>query len=99
MKKFCVSLREHAIKFINFKKQKVKLLRKSSRNNMKMQKAFIFVKKNLKINPAVFHGGTNYNYHFIKKELAEEFKKQFTCLGEVNRNQMHHIYNSNRKRS
>ena len=99
MKKFCVSLREHAINFINFKKKKVKLLRKSSRNNMKMQKAVIFVKKNLKINPIVFHGGTNYNYHFIKKELAEEFKKQFTCLGEVNRNQMHHIYNSNRKRS
>ena len=27
----------------------------------------------------VFH---NYDYHFIIKELAEEFKKQFTCLGE-----------------
>ena len=25
---------------------------------------------------------TNYDYHFIIKELAEEFKKQFTCLGE-----------------
>ena len=22
------------------------------------------------------------NYHFITKELVEEFKKQFTCLGE-----------------
>ena len=30
----------------------------------------------------VFHNGSNYDYHFIKKELAEEFKKQFTCLGE-----------------
>ena len=64
-----------------------------------MQKAVIFVKKNLKINSTAFYSGTNYNYHFIKKELAEEFKKQFTCLGEVNRNQMHNIYNSNRKRS
>ena len=26
--------------------------------------------------------GSNYDYHFIIKELAEEFKKQFTCLGE-----------------
>ena len=90
MKKFCKPLREHAIKLINFKKKKVKLLRKSSRNNVKMQKSVIFVKKILKRNPTV-------NYHFIMKELAEEFKKQFTSLGEVNRNQMHNIYNSNRK--
>ena len=32
--------------------------------------------------PIVFHNGCNYDYHFIIKELAEEFKKQFTCLGE-----------------
>ena len=32
--------------------------------------------------PMVFHNGSNYDYHFIIKELAEEFKKQFTCLGE-----------------
>ena len=30
----------------------------------------------------VFHNGSNYDYHFIIKELAEEFKKQFTCLLE-----------------
>ena len=30
----------------------------------------------------VFHKGSNYDYHFIIKELAEAFKKQFTCLGE-----------------
>ena len=29
-----------------------------------------------------FHNGSNYDYHFIIKELVEEFKKQFTCLGE-----------------
>ena len=29
----------------------------------------------------VFHNGSNCIYHFIIKELAEEFKKQFTCLG------------------
>ena len=32
--------------------------------------------------PIVFHSGSNYNYHFIMKELAEEFKKQFICLGK-----------------
>ena len=42
---------------------------------------------NLKYNvckkiPIVFHNGSNYDYHFIMKELAEKFKKQFTCLGE-----------------
>ena len=35
-----------------------------------------------KIIPIVFHNECNYDYHFIIKELAEEFKKQFTCLGE-----------------
>ena len=32
--------------------------------------------------PIVFHNGSKYDYHFIIKELAEEFKKQLTCLGE-----------------
>ena len=32
--------------------------------------------------PVVFHNGSNYDYHFIIKELVDEFKKQFTCLGE-----------------
>ena len=27
--------------------------------------------------PIVFHNGLNYDYHFIIKELAEEFEKQF----------------------
>ena len=30
----------------------------------------------------VFHNGSNYDYHFIMKELPEKFKKQFTCPGE-----------------
>ena len=32
--------------------------------------------------PIVFHNGSNYDYHFIIKELAEEFEREFTCLGE-----------------
>ena len=36
--------------------------------------------------PRAFYNGSNYDYHFIIKELAEEFKKQFTCLGEYTEN-------------
>ena len=32
--------------------------------------------------PVKFHNGLTYDYHFIIKELAEEFKGEFTCLGE-----------------
>ena len=42
---------------------------------------------NLKFNvpneiPAVFHSGSNSDYHFIIKELGHEFEGQFECLGE-----------------
>ena len=37
------------------------------------------VSKNI---PVVFHNGSSYDYHLIIKELAEEFKKQFICLGK-----------------
>ena len=30
----------------------------------------------------VFYNGSTYDYHFIIKELAEEFKGEFECLGE-----------------
>ena len=29
-----------------------------------------------------FHNGSTYDYHFIIKELAEEFEEKFECLGE-----------------
>ena len=32
--------------------------------------------------PVVFHNGSTYDYHFIIKELVEEFKGNFECLGE-----------------
>ena len=32
--------------------------------------------------PVVFHNGSTYDYHFIIKELAEEFDGEFECLGE-----------------
>ena len=30
----------------------------------------------------VFHNGSNYDYHFIIRESAEEFTTKFTWLGE-----------------
>ena len=30
----------------------------------------------------VFHSGSNLDYHFIIKELANEFEGEFDCLGE-----------------
>ena len=32
--------------------------------------------------PVVFHNGSSYDFHFIIKELAEEFEGDFECLGE-----------------
>ena len=32
--------------------------------------------------PVVFHNGSNCDYHSIIKELANEFQRQFGCLGE-----------------
>ena len=32
--------------------------------------------------PVVFHNTSNYDYHFIIKELANRFEGQFECLGE-----------------
>ena len=30
----------------------------------------------------VLHNGSTYDYHFVIKELVEEFKKELTCLEE-----------------
>ena len=32
--------------------------------------------------PVVFQNGSDYDYHFIIIELANEFEEQFECLGE-----------------
>ena len=32
--------------------------------------------------PVVFHNGLSYDYHFIIEELANEFERQFECVGE-----------------
>ena len=32
--------------------------------------------------PVVFHNGSTFDYHFIIKQLAEEFEGEFDYLGE-----------------
>ena len=119
MKKFYEFLREHAMKIINFRKKKMKMLTKELQESYENAKICYICKEkfeskylkdkyckvrdychytrecrgaahsicNLKYSvpkkiPILFHNGSNYDYHFIIKELAEEFKKQFTCLEE-----------------
>ena len=120
MKKFCESLKEHAMKIINYKKIKMKLLTKGQQESCenakmcyickeKFKNKYVKYKQNCKIRnhchypgeyrgtahsicnskysvpkkiPTAFHNESNYDYHFIIKELAEEFEKQFTCSGE-----------------
>ena len=50
MKKFCKSLREHAMEIINFKKKKIKLLTKEQQESYENTKICYIVLKNLKIN-------------------------------------------------
>ena len=110
MKKFCESLREHAMKIINFFKENEVTNKKAARIIWKCKNLLYLSRKtskqifkryckvrdhccytgeyrgaahsicNLKYSvpkkvPVVFHNGSNYDYHFIIKELVEEFKK------------------------
>ena len=104
-KSFLEFLREHAIKIINFKKKKVQLLTNEQQQSYEKAKICYICKekfenKYLKDKKclSVFHNGSNYDYHFIIKELAEEFKKQFTCLRE-NTEKTYNWHSSNMKRS
>ena len=47
-----------------------------------IEELLMILYKTLKEIPAVFHNGSTYDYHFIIKEIAEEFKSQLECLGE-----------------
>ena len=47
--------------------------------------------------PIALHNGTHYDYHFIIKELVEEFKKIY--LFRIKHWKIHNLYSSNRKGS
>ena len=119
MKNFCLDLREHATKIINYeKKEMIPLTKKEEKKHNKQEVCYICKKRfstddnnkkyhkvrdhchynrkyrgtahhicNLRYKipkeiPVVFHNGSTYNYHFIIKELAEEFEGEFECLDE-----------------
>ena len=46
---------------------------------------------------AVFRNGSNYDYHFMIKELLKEFEEHFKCLGKKNR-KIKIFFCSNRKK-
>ena len=48
--------------------------------------------------PIVFNNGSNYDYHFVIKELAEEFEKPIYLFRRKHW-QIHNLYSSNRKKS
>ena len=50
IKSFCECLKKYTRRINNFKKKKMKLLRKERGNHVKNQKSAIFVEKHLKIN-------------------------------------------------
>ena len=50
-----------------------------------------------KVIPVVFHDGSTYDYHFIIKQLAREFKGKFKYLGKIQKNTLlflHHLKKS-----
>ena len=81
MKKFCNSLREHAQRIVGFEKKKMLLLTskelKSHEDGKVCQMWKIFQKYSLQR-----FNGSKYDYHFIIKELANESKVPFECVGE-----------------
>ena len=118
-KNFCLDLREHATKIINYEKIEMIPLTKKEEKKHNKQKVCHICKKRFSTDdnnkkyhkvrdhchytgkyrgaahdicdlrykipkeiPVVFHNGSTYNYHFIIKELAEEFEGEFECLGE-----------------
>ena len=108
MKNFCLDLKEHATKIINYeKKEMIPLTKEENKINREQKVCYVCRKgfstddddntkyfkvkdhrgsghnicnlryKTLKDIPVVFHNVFTYDYHFIIKELAEEFEGQF----------------------
>ena len=66
------------INFLSHKKDWKKL----ESNNKSIALNILYVPYNTDEIPVIFHNSSNYDYHFIIKELAEVYKGQFEYLGE-----------------
>ena len=88
MKNFCLDLREHATKIISYEKKEMTPLTKvrdpchyTGKYRGAAHDICNLRYKIPKEIPVIFHNGSTYDYHFIIKELAEEFEGEFECLG------------------
>ena len=90
MKKFCKSLREHAMEIINFKKKKLKLL--ANKHLLLLQidplsPAVLGFKYTApKEIPIVLHNASNNDYLFTIKESGEEFEGIFNFSEKILKN-------------
>ena len=119
LKNFCLDLKEHATKIIDYEKEEmIPLTKKEEKMHNKQNVCYTCKKRfsnddgktkyfevndhchytgkcrgsahdisNLKYEipkeiSVVFRNGSIYDYHFIIKELAQEFEGEFECLGE-----------------
>ena len=70
-------------------------------NNIVKLHIIVIIQENIEVPkslPIVFHNGSNYDYHFIIKDLAEEFKKQCTWWRRTYW-KIYNLYSSNKRRS
>ena len=123
MKNFCLDLREHVTKTINYeKKEMIPLTNEEKKMHRRLKKCFKCKirfstdnnnKKHHKVKvhchytgiyrgaahdicnlrykipkeiPAAFHNGSTYDYHFIIKQVVQEFERHIEYLGEDTEN-------------
>ena len=94
---------------VNFEKKKMKYLKDKKylkgRDHCHFSKEYRGAAHNIcnlkysvpKKSPIVSHNGSNYDYYFIIKELAEGFKKNYLFRRKYQK--IHNLYRPNRKRS
>ena len=65
-------------KSVTFVKKNLKINMRKKKNTIKLEITVIIQR----IIEVWCINGSSFGYHFIIKELAEKFKKEFICLGE-----------------
>ena len=88
MKKFCESLREHTKNIIDFEKKKCKY------KGADCKSAVVHSIRNIRFNvpneiPVVFHNSSNYDYHFIIKELHRNLKENLNVMEKILKSTRH----------